>query len=193
MGLDERSFGGEPTSGFGKDFLAQLGSLLGFGQGGESPEDKTASIGQNLATLAGGFSPGEGESIQQLVERGVERQSARIGERFGSENNLLFGGSPGASAEALFRAEAAPQATIQATEALRNNLMAILPFFQLGGQQTLQATPQAQAVLTPDLASQIGSGILGLADAGLGIATAGAAGASVGTFADFFKKEVVTP
>lgn len=185
MGFNERTTGGQPVSGFGQDFLQLLGETLGFGQGGLSPEERTSRIGQNLAGLAEGFSPEVGESISSLVERDTERQSARIGERF-SGGGLLFGGSPGANAEALFRAEAAPQATIQATAALRENLAAILPFFGIAGQQTLAATPQAQSVLQPDIFSTIGASLLGLGEAGVGIATAGAAGANFGSFLDFF-------
>jgi len=192
MGFNERTTGGEPVSGFGQEFLSLLGGILGLGEGGLSPEERTARIGENLSSLAEGFSPELGESIQSLVERDVERQSARIGERFGG-GGLLFGGSPGANAEALFRAEAAPQATIQATEALRQNLAAILPFFGLGAQQTALATPQAQTVLQPDIFSQIGSGLLGAANLGVGIASAGQAGAGFGSFLDFFRTGTAPP
>lgn len=174
MGLDprveSRPIGGGPAGPLAEDFTSFLRAFIGG-----APMERTGTIGQALSRIiAGEDISGQERALQSLIQADIGRQSADIRERFGAGGI----GTPAAVAESLFRAEAAPRATLAIAELRRaadmQRLQAILPILSAIQGLSALGIPQAeiQTLVKDPRFMQVLGVIKGLAEAGGAVAKA---------------------
>jgi hypothetical protein len=155
--------GGGPSVGLANDFVSGLQSLL-FGGGGmgapiagaragaADPMGQTTGMMGILSSL---LSPGAGEmggAMSEMISKQNERDVAGLRARYGASGGMGFG-TPAAYAESLYRAEAAPRATMAVGNLQLQALQQLLPIFtSLAGK----GITQREGVMSPNpLASGI--------------------------------------
>jgi hypothetical protein len=156
MGSKTKTVGGSKGGkGLSDDFVAALGELLNGGQTGRPAGggaiESTRGITGVLSDILAGGAGNVGGSLATLLERSQERNVNNIRARFGAEGGMGFG-TPGASAEALYRAEAAPQI---ATQVGSLQLQTLSPLLAQLGNIYSHETPQAQTVQQKSALGQV--------------------------------------
>ena len=134
----------------GLNALLNPGRSVGSPAGGMAVEQTGGIMGVLSDILAGGGG-NVGGSLATLLEKSQERNVNNIRSRFGAGGGMAFG-TPGAYAESLYRAEAAPQI---ATQVGQLQLSAVQPLIQGIMQMYGINTPQAQTIQQKSTLGQI--------------------------------------
>lgn len=153
-----REVGGGPAVGLANDFVSLLQSILGgnaqVGGGGTSPMarvdqsnpmGRTAGIAGVLNDIIAGGAGNFGGSLAKLISQQQTRDVGDLRARFGASGGAAFG-TPAASAEALYRASAAPQA---ATAIGGLQLQTLLPLLQLAAGLSEKGISQRGTIVQP--------------------------------------------
>jgi len=137
MGMKEKTVGGGAATGFAPEFIKWLQGGLStgtFGGGaaagaaaGANPIGSTQGFGNVLNDIMAGGAGQIGGSMQQMIEKSTNRNADALRARFGAQGGTAFG-TGAQHAEALMRAEQAPQLT-QAIGGLQ--LQALMPILQM--------------------------------------------------------------
>lgn len=160
MGPQTKEIGGGSATGLADSFIASLQKLMNTGGTGTAGSpDPMGSTGGIMGVLGDLLSPGAGKvggSFADLIGKQQERDVAGLRARFGAGGGGAYG-TPGASAESLYRSEAAPQI---ATQIGGLQLQALMPLLQAITGLSGKGIAQRELVQTPGAAGQV-AGLLG--------------------------------
>jgi hypothetical protein len=156
MGAKTKTVGGSKGGmSLSDDFMTVMGQLLNGGQtgrpAGTGAVDSTKGVAGVLNDVLSGGGGNMGGALAKLLEKSQERNVNNLRGRFGASGGMAFG-TPAAHAEAVYRAEAAPQIATQVGEM---QLKALSPLLGLYGGITDKNTPQAQTVQEKSAFSQV--------------------------------------
>lgn len=195
MGPKVREIGGGPATGLANDFVNLLRGGLNTGSFGgvtagqqfnaSNPTGNTAGIAGILNDILSGGAGNIGGSLAELLQNQQSRDVNDIRARFTAGGGASLG-TPAASAEALYRSEAAPQI---ATQVGQLQLQTLLPLLNMITGLAGKGISQRETIAQPSTFSQIAP--LALAGASIALpflapatipalASAGAAGSLLG-------------
>lgn len=150
--------GGGSATGLAKDFTGWLDSILNppaaktnlaapAGQfNSADPVGQTAGIGGVINDILSGGAGKLGGSLNELIKQQQKTDVGDLRARFGAAGGMAFG-TPAATAEALYRAQAAPQA---ATQIGNLQLSAITPLLNIIAGLSGKGIPQAETAIYPN-------------------------------------------
>lgn len=146
-----QTIGGGPASGLGKDFVDFLDSGLKghFGAPGQAfdganPVGSTTGIAGILNEILSGGAGQFGGHLQDMISRQSDRDIGDLRARFGMSGTGL--GTPGASAESIYRADSQAKTPLAIGEF---QLKALEPILQSIYGISQKGIPQAETILKP--------------------------------------------
>lgn len=152
--MQSKQVGGSAgTTQLADEFIKMLmGGLTGQGFGAAGGRTGSAAVGESgmnmfsvLNNVLAGGGGEAGASINQMIQRDIERQSNALRARFNQGGGMAMG-TPAAYAESNLRAEAAPRATQAITEM---QMQALMPLMQIMTGMASKGITQREEVMQP--------------------------------------------